>query len=423
MFLSFRHFNNMTAPASGRRRYLAGLNMTNHAVIVDILRTPMGRTKAGGAFVGTHPNELLVQLFQGIIERNRLDPGTVDDILIGCVSQVGEQSSTPGRGAWLGAGFPEHVPSSTIERKCGSSQQALHFAAQGVMAGVYDIVIAGGIESMSRVPMGSARIGQDPFGPSFHARYADGLVGQGVAADLVAAKWEIARQDMDAYALRSHQRADAARASGQFAREILPIRVSTDNGAVTVDSDETIRAETTLERLSQLKASFVDAALSERFPQICWNTTAGNSSQISDGASVALIMSEKRASQLNLTPRARLVAFDVCGDDPLLMLTAPIPATRRVLQKAGLRLEEISQFEVNEAFASVPLAWQRALGADPALLNPYGGAIALGHPLGASGMRVMTTLLNGLETSGGRYGLQTMCEAGGMANATIIARF
>jgi len=396
--------------------------MTNHAVIVDVLRTPMGRTKAGGAFVETHPNELLAQLFQGLIERNGIDPGAVDDVIIGCVSQVGEQSSTPGRGAWLAAGFPEHVPSTTIERKCGSSQQAVHFAAQGVMAGAYDIVIAGGVESMSRVPMGSARVGRDPFGPSFHARYSEGLVGQGVSADLVAAKWEIARRELDEYALRSHQRAEAARMAGQFTREILPIRVQGESGIVIAERDETIRAETTMERLSQLKSSFEDAALTARFPQIRWGTTAGNSSQISDGAAVTLIMSEKRASQLNLTPRARLVAFDVCGDDPLLMLTAPIRSTRRVLEKAGMKLDDISHFEVNEAFASVPLAWQRALGADPARLNPNGGAIALGHPLGASGARLLTTLVNGLESSGGRYGLQTMCEAGGMANATIIER-
>jgi acetyl-CoA acetyltransferase family protein len=382
----------------------------------------MGRTKAGGAFVDTHPNELLGQLFKALVGRNDIDPGSVDDVIIGCVSQVGEQSSTPGRGAWLGAGLPEHVPSTTIERKCGSSQQAVHFAAQGVMAGVYDIVIAGGIESMSRVPMGSARIGRDPFGPSFHARYAQGLVGQGVAADLVAAKYGIGREALDAYAAQSHGRADAARASGQFAREILPIVVTGESGRTIVDTDETIRAGTTVERLAQLKPSFEDAQLGERFPQLAWSITAGNSSQICDGASAVLIMSEQRAAQLNLTPRARLIAFDVCGDDPLLMLTAPIPATRRVLKKAGLTMDDIAHFEVNEAFASVPLAWQKALGADPARTNPAGGAIALGHPLGASGARLLTTMLNGLETAGGRYGLQTMCEAGGMANATIIER-
>lgn len=396
--------------------------MKNYAVIVDVLRTPMGRTKAGGAFVETHPNELLAQLFKGLIERSQIDPGTVDDVIIGCVSQVGEQSSTPGRGAWLAAGFPEHVPSTTIERKCGSSQQAVHFAAQGVMAGVYDIVIAGGIESMSRVPMGSSRIGRDPFGPSFHARYAEGLVGQGVSADLVAAKWNISRGELDQYALQSHRRAEAARASGQFAREIRPIMVAGASGNIMVDRDETIRPETTLERLLQLKSPFEEAALSERFPHIHWNTTAGNSSQICDGASAVLIMSEQRASQLNLTPRARLVGFDVRGDDPLLMLTAPIPATQRVLKKSGLKLDDIAHFEVNEAFASVPLAWQRALDVDSSRLNPSGGAIALGHPLGASGTRLLTTMVNALESSGGRYGLQTMCEAGGMANATIIER-
>ncbi|WPB58373.1 thiolase family protein [Xylophilus sp. GOD-11R] len=390
-----------------------------NAVIVDVVRSPMGRSKAGGAFVELHPNELLAQVLQGLVARNGLDPGTVDDVLIGCVSQVGEQSSTPGRGAWLAAGFPEHVPSTTIERKCGSSQQAVHFAAQGVMAGAYDIVIAGGIESMSRVPMGSGRVGRDPFGPSFQARYEPGLVGQGVAAELLAAQWGVTRDEMDAYAARSHALAEAARVDGQFERQIVPIR--TGEGRVQ-QLDETIRPGTTAEKLATLAPSFAQDDLAERFAQIRWSVTAGNSSQISDGASAALIMSEERAVQLGLRPRARFVAFDVIGDDPLTMLGAPIPATRRVLAKAGMRLQDIDRFEVNEAFASVPLAWQRALDADPDRLNPSGGAIALGHPLGASGTRLLASLLVGLEASGGRWGLQTMCEAGGMANATVIER-
>ncbi|MDM0072660.1 thiolase family protein [Variovorax sp. J31P207] len=390
------------------------------AVIVDVVRSPMGRSKEGGAFVHLHPNDLLAQVLQGLVARNDLDPGSVDDVLIGCVSQVGEQSSTPGRGAWLAAGFPEHVPSTTIERKCGSSQQAVHFAAQGVMAGVYDIVIAGGIESMSRVPMGSARMGRDPFGPAFHARYAPGLVGQGVAAELVAAKWGITRDEMDAYAARSHALAEAARISGQFDRQIVPIRTQGSDG--TKIADETIRPGTSTERLAGLKASFEDAEIAARFPQIRWSVTAGNSSQICDGASAALIMSEERAAQLGLRPRARFAAFDVIGDDPLMMLEAPIPATRRALAKAGLQVQDIDRFEVNEAFASVPLAWQRALSANPERLNPSGGAIALGHPLGASGTRLLASLLVGLEATGARWGLQTMCEAGGMANATIIER-
>jgi acetyl-CoA acetyltransferase family protein len=395
--------------------------MKNYAVIVDAIRTPTGRAKPGGAFVDLHPTELLAQLLSGLVERNGIDPGSVDDVITGCVSQVSEQSNTPGRVAWLAAGFPDHVPATTIDRKCGSSQQAVHFAAQAIMAGTCDIVIACGIESMSRVPMGSARAGSDPYGPSFHARYP-AMVGQGVAADMVAAKWGIAREDMDRYALESHRRAEAARLSGQFAAEIWPIEVAADGARTRVEHDQTIRADTTLARLAQLKPSFEEASLAARYPDLRWNVTSGNSSQICDGASALLIMSEQKAAELNLTPRARLVAFDVCGADPVLMLTAPIPATLRVLKKSGLKLDDIAHFEVNEAFASVPLAWQKELGVDSARLNPSGGAIALGHPLGASGGRLMTTMLNALERSGGRYGLQTMCEAGGMANATIIER-
>ncbi|HKR46888.1 MULTISPECIES: thiolase family protein [Paraburkholderia] len=396
--------------------------MTNSAVIVDAVRSPMGRTKAGGAFVDLHPVDLLSQVLQQLIVRNDLDPGSVDDVMIGCVSQVGEQASTPGRLAWLAAGFPQHVPSTTIERKCGSSQQAIHFAAQAIMAGVNEIVVAGGVESMSRVPMGSSRIGRDPYGALYHARYPEGMVGQGVSADLVAQKWALTREALDSYSAESHRRADAARAAGQFAREIVPIDVPGPEGVRRVDLDETIRAGTTVERLAGLAPSFESAELAARFPGIRWNVTAGNASQISDGASALLIMSEQKAAQLGLKPRARIVAFDVCGDDPLMMLTAPIPATQRLLKKRGLAIDDISHFEVNEAFAAVPLAWQKALGADAARLNPAGGAIALGHPLGASGARLMTTMLNSLEVSGGRYGLQTMCEAGGMANATLIER-
>jgi acetyl-CoA acetyltransferase family protein len=389
-----------------------------HAVIVDAIRTPVGRGKPGGALADLHPAELLAQLLTGLIERNRLDPGLVDDVITGCVSQVGEQAGTPGRVAWLAAGYPEHVPSTTIDRKCGSSQQAVHFAAQGVMAGAYDIVIACGVESMSRVPMGSSRMGQDPIGPLMTARYAPGLVSQGVSADLVAARWNLSRADLDRYAAQSHRRAHAARESGAFDREIFPVRTP----AGTVGRDETIRPDTSEEGLAALKPVFQDDKLSERFPQIRWQTTAGNSSQISDGAAAILVMSERAASRLGLTPRARFVAFDVCGDSPLEMLTAPIPASRRALKKGELRVEDIDHFEINEAFASVPLAWRQELGADMARLNPRGGAIALGHPLGASGARLMTTMLHALEDNGGRYGLQSMCEAGGMANATIIER-
>ncbi|RAR99223.1 thiolase family protein [Cupriavidus alkaliphilus] len=388
------------------------------AVIVDAIRSPMGRSKPGSAFTELHATELLAQVLKALVERNRLDPGLVDDVITGCVTQAGEQSAGPGRVAWLAAGFPEHVPATTIDRKCGSSQQAVHFAAQGIMAGAYDIVIACGIESMSRVPMGSARIGQNPYGPSMEARYAPGLVSQGVAAELVAAKYELSRGQMDSYSARSHELAAAARESGAFRREIVGI--STPNGVV--EHDETIRPGTSVEKLGTLQASFRNDELSARFPQIGWNVTAGNASQISDGAAAMLLMSEAMAQRLGLKPRARFAAFDVCGDDPIAMLTAPIPASQRALRKSGLTLEQIDHYEINEAFACVPLAWQRALGADPARLNPRGGAIALGHPLGASGVRLMTTMLHALEDSGQRYGLQSMCEAGGMANATIIER-
>ena len=392
--------------------------MQNEPVIVDIVRSPMGRGKAGGSLSEVHPADLLAQTFAGLIERTGIDPGLVDDLIIGCVSQAGEQAVPVGRTAWLAAGYPQHVPCTMVERRCGSSQQAVHFAAQGIAAGAYDIVIAGGIESMSRVPMGSARMGcTNPHGEAFERRYP-GMVGQGISAELIAARWNINREEMDAYSARSHELAGKAQQEGGLAREIVPI----DTPAGTVSQDETIRRGTTAEVLSQLKTSFNNDELAERFPEINWSITAGNSSQITDGASVALIMAEATAKRLGIRPRSRFVAFDVVADDPLLMLTAPIPATRRVLTKAGLSADQIDIFEVNEAFAPVPLAWLKEIGADPAKLNPRGGAIALGHPLGASGTRLLGSLLNGLEETGGRYGLQTMCEAGGQANATIIER-
>ncbi|MGI4812998.1 MAG: thiolase family protein [Janthinobacterium lividum] len=392
--------------------------MSQIPVIVDAIRTPMGRGKVGGALSSVHPVDLLAGVLRALVERNGIDPGSVDDVIVGCVSQSGEQSATPGRMALLAAGFPEHVPSTTIDRKCGSSQQAVHFAAHGIAAGAYDIVIAAGVESMSRVPMGSARMGQDPFGPLVNERYAPGLVSQGVAAELVTAKWGLTRHELDAYAARSHQLAASAQERGHFAREIVPVRV----GDTLVDTDETIRPKTTVDSLGQLKTSFGTPEFAERFPHVDWSITAGNSSQITDGAAGLLLMSEQMAERLGLRPRARFAGFDVIGGDAMLMLTAPIQATQRVLKKSGIALDDISHFEVNEAFAPVPLAWQRELGGDDARLNPHGGAIALGHPLGASGARLMTTMLNALELNGGRYGLQTMCEAGGMANATIIER-
>ena len=388
------------------------------AVIVDAIRSPIGRSKAGGAFTQMHPTDLLAQLLKGIVERNKLDPALVDDVITGCVSQVGEQSGTPGRVAWLAAGFPEHVPSTTIDRKCGSSQQAVHFAAQGIMAGAYDIVIACGIESMSHVPMGVSKLDKNPYGEAFLKRYEPGLVSQGVSAELVAAKWGISRQELDEYSARSHERAHQARETGLFKREILPI--NTVNGVV--DQDETIRPGTQASKLAELKSPFENEAMAQRFPQIGWHVTAGNASQISDGAAAMLIMSRTMAEKLGLKPRARFVAFDVRGDDPLLMLTAPISSSRKAIDKSGLKPEDIDHIEVNEAFASVPLAWQREFQVDDAKLNPRGGAIALGHPLGASGVRLMTTMLHALEDNAQRYGLQTMCEAGGMANTTIIER-
>ncbi|TFV81229.1 thiolase family protein [Blastococcus sp. CT_GayMR20] len=388
------------------------------AVIVDAVRSPMGRGKQGGALSTVHAVDLLSAVIRELVERTGIDPGTVDDVMVGCVGQAGEHSATPGRQAWLAAGYPVHVPSVTIERKCGSGQQALEFAAQSIVAGANDIVIAAGIESMSRVPMGSARMGADPHGPGVRSRFPD-LVPQGVSAELVADKWGLTRAQLDEYSVRSHERAAATAAAGGFDDEIVP--VTTPEGTV-VSVDESIRPGTTVEKLGTLKAAFGTDEMHERFPSIDWKVTAGNSSQITDGAGALLVMSAERAAALGLRPRARIVASSVVGDDPVLMLTGPIPATAKALARAGMTIDQIDAVEVNEAFASVPLAWQAEFGVDDAKLNPRGGAIALGHPLGASGARLMTTLLNHLEQTGGRYGLLTMCEAGGMANATIVER-
>jgi acetyl-CoA acyltransferase len=393
--------------------------LMSRAVIIDAVRSPMARGKKTGALAELHPVDLLAQVLLALVERTGIDPGRVDDVLVGCVSQAGEQSATPGRQALLAAGFPVHVPSVTIERKCGSGQQAVEFAAAGIVAGLYDIAIAGGIESMSRVPMGSARMGADPFGPAVRERYPV-LVPQGVSAELVADKWRLSRRQLDEYSARSHERAAATRSAGALAAEIVPVRVPGEAGTVTVTEDETIRPGTTVERLTELAPAFGTDEFRERFPGLEWKVTAGNSSQITDGASALLLMSEDTAAGLGLRPRARILASSVIGDDPTLMLTGPIPATRRVLDRSGLAIGTIDAFEVNEAFASVPLAWQAELGVPDDKLNPRGGAIALGHPLGASGARLMTTLVHHLEQTGGRLGLQTMCEAGGMANATII---
>ncbi len=396
--------------------------MTN-AVIVDVVRTAVGKGKPGGALSGTHPVELLAHVLREITARNDLDPALVDDVIGGCVNQAGEQSLNISRTALLSAGFPESVPATTIDRQCGSSQQAAHFAAQGVIAGAYDIVIACGVESMSRVPMGTSSMGQDASGPGIAARYPEGLVNQGISAELIAAKWKFDREALDAFSAQSHQRAAEAIAAGFFDREIVPITVTNAAGEqVRHTVDETVRAATTVEGLAGLKPSFYTEAYAQRFPEAGWHITPGNSSPLTDGASAALIMSEETAAKLGLTPRARFHSFAVAGDDPLFMLTAPIPATRKILAKSGLSIDDIDAYEVNEAFAPVPLMWAHEFGADPAKLNPRGGAIALGHALGSSGTRLLTTLVNHLEATGGRYGLQTMCEGAGMANATVIER-
>lgn len=397
----------------------------NTAVIVDAVRSPMAKGKAakadkpGGALSGLHPVELLGQVFSQLLARNDVDPGAVDDVITGCVSQVGEQAGPIGRWSWLAAGLPEHVPGANVHRACGSSQQAADFAAQGVIAGVYDIVVAGGVESMSRIPMGSARMGQDPFGPSIASRYAPGLVPQGVSAEIIAQRWGFTRWQLDEYSARSHSRAAAA----DFKSEIVPIQVIDAEGRQqVVDTDETIRPATSAGSLAALKPSFQTPQMTQRFPDIDWSITAGNSSQLADAAAALLIMSEAKANELGLVARARFHAFAVAGDDPITMLTGPIPATQKVLQRAGLDVDAIDHYEVNEAFAPVPMAWSGHFDADEERLNPRGGAIALGHPLGASGARLLTTMLYGLEQSRGRFGLQTMCEAGGMANATVIER-
>ena len=385
----------------------------NAAVIVDAIRTPSGRGKAGGQLSGYHPVDLLAEVLSKLAHRNDLDPFLVDDVIGGCLSQVRRQAVNITRNAVLAAGFPDSVPGTTIDRQCGSSQQAMSFAAQGVIAGAYDVVIACGVELMSQNPINAATLGEDPFGPRIAARYPGGLIGQGISAELIAQRWNIDRPTLDAFAARSHERASAA----DFSKEIVAV-------GEDITADETVRPGTTVEGLAALRAAFEDAEMAARFPEIGdWRVTAGNSSPLTDGASAVLIMSEERAISLGLTPRARFHSFTVTGSDPIEMLTGVIPATRRILDRAKLSIGDIDTFEVNEAFACVPLAWQAELDADPERVNPRGGAIALGHPFGSSGTRLMTTMLNQLEVSGGRYGLQTMCEGGGMANATIIERY
>jgi acetyl-CoA acyltransferase len=378
------------------------------AVIVDAVRTPLGRRN--GALSDWHPADLAAETLKTLAERNSFDPVLVDDVIMGCVSQVGDQTWNIGRNAVLGAGWPESVPGVTIDRQCGSSQQSVHFAAQGVMAGSYDVVVAAGVESMSRVPMGSSAGTGRPFGEKMRARYQDELIPQGLSAEMIAEQWSIPREELDAYGYDSHMRALKATEEGRFDGQIVPIEVKVDGVVEQVSRDEGIRPTTTPEGLGALKPAFKEDGV----------VTAGNSSQITDGAAAILIMSRTKADELGLKPRARFVSFSLAGTDPVSMLTGPIPATEKALAKAGLSISDIDLFEVNEAFAAVIGAWLRESGADWSKVNVNGGAIALGHPLGASGARLMTTLVHELERSGGRYGLQTMCEGGGLANGTII---
>jgi len=398
------------------------------AVIVDVCRSAFGRGRENGALAGLHPVDLYAEVIASLVGRTGIDPALIEDVITGCVIQVAEQAGNIGRQAALAAGLPESVPAVTLDRKCGSAQQAIDFAAQGVIAGAYDVVIAGGVEMMGTVPMRINRMGKDSEGPRFKARYPQGLIHQGISADLIAARYGLTRDAQDAYALRSNQRAaaDAAepsRHAGGTARDIVAVDVpQADGGSRQVSRDEGIRGDTSFEKLQSLKTPFEDAAMAARFPEIRWSVTAGNASQVSDGAAALLICEERTAQRLGLTPRAAITHFAVSGDDPLMMLTGVIPATQKLLTRAGLTIDAIDAFEVNEAFASVVLAWQQAVGADPERVNVFGGAIAIGHPVGASGGRLMANLLRVLEAKQGRYGLQTMCESGGMANATLIER-
>ena len=384
------------------------------AVIVDAVRTPLAKGKPGGAYSEIHPVDLHAIPLRALVERAGIDPVVIDDVISGAVGQVGEQSGNTARWALLAAGYPQSVPGVTVDRQCGSSQQALHFAAQGVIAGAYDIAVASGVESMSRIPIGSQFAGKNFAGPTVTKRYAPGLIPQGISAELIAAKWGFSRAQLDDYAATSHQRAAQAWNDGRFAGETVAVN--------QLGTDETIRPNTTADTLAGLRLAFQDEAWETRFPQIDWKVTAGNSSPVNDAAAAILVTSREAAERHGLRPRARVHSFAVAGDDPIMMLTGIIPATQKVLNRAGQDIDDIDVFEVNEAFASVVLAWQAETGAPLEKVNINGGAIAIGHPLGGSGARLATTLLNALEQTGGRYGLQVMCEAGGQANATIIER-
>jgi len=383
------------------------------AVIVDAVRTPTG--KNGGKLKDWHPASLGAHVLQALAARNPIDIEMIDDVIFGCVMQVGPQTLNVARNAVLTAGWPETIPATTIDRQCGSSQQAIHFAAQGVMSGAYDAVVAGGVEAMSQVPLGASIIKDMafPFTPAMLERYAaTGLPHQGIGAEMIADEWGLSRADLDAFGALSQQRAERASAEGRFEREIVAVRIETEAGEEPMRADEGIRPGTTAEKLANLKPAFKEDG----------KHTAGNSSQIADGASAVLIMNEEKAKALGLRPRARFVSFALAGTDPVTMLKGPIPATRKILERSGLSLNDIDLIEINEAFASVVLAWQKETGADMNRVNVNGGAIALGHPLGATGSKLMSTLLCELERTEGRYGMQLMCEGGGLANATIIER-
>ena len=393
------------------------------AVIVDAVRTPVAKGKPTGGLAGVHPVDLHAHALRSLVERTGIDPARIDDVIGGAVGQVGEQSGNTTRWAALAAGFPESVPGVTVDRQCGSSQQALHFAAQGVQAGAYDLVVASGVESMSTIPIGSQTLGRDVQGPQVRERYdgaGRGLVPQGISAELIAQRYGLSRTQLDEFSLASHQKAAQAWREGWFAGEVAPVKTTAD-GTVFA-TDESVRPGTTLDALAGLAPAFRREPWTERFTDLDWMVTAGNASPINDGSAALLVTSPETARDLGLRPRARIHTVVVAADDPVFMLLGIIPATEKVLARSGLALGDIDAFEVNEAFASVVLAWQAATGADPAKVNQHGGAIAIGHPLGASGARLATTLLGVLERTGGRYGLQTMCEGGGMANATIVER-
>ena len=408
-------------PEPEARAARAGLEPGLEPVVVGAVRTPVGRRNGG--LSGVHAVDLGAVVLRALVERSGIDPVQVDDVIMGCVSQVGEQSLNVARNAWLAAGLPEEVPATTIDRQCGSSQQAVQFAAQGIMAGGYRLVVAGGVEHMTRVPMGSTMAGPGvPFGPAMHDRYQGRLVPQGISAELITEKWGLTREEQDAFALRSHRRAAAAQDAGRFDRQLVPVEVPAggaagpgpagDGDSRWVRADEGVRRDTSMEKLAGLKPAFRPDG----------QVTAGNSSQISDGAAVLLLASRAMAERLGLRPLARFAGFALAGVDPVLMLTGVIPATEKVLGQTGLGMDDLDVIEINEAFASVVLAWGREVEPDWERVNPNGGAIALGHPLGASGARIMTDLVAELERGGGRYGLQVMCEGGGMANATVLER-